>query len=212
MRKTIKALLWIVGIAVLVGVVLRGVVIATWTVPDDPWLSVSVAPTLRGGDLVLMLTRGSPGFGDLVRCSDPDNPGGFVVGRIVAEEGDAIEMAGGILRIGGTRYDATESCTKTRFTVQHPDTGSEIEMRCSRVEMGGSWHFRGNLAKPRTQENFQRTVDRDRVFLLSDNRDMHQDSRDFGPLLKSTCKERIFFRLWSKAGFTETESRMTYIR
>ena len=42
---------------------------------------------LAEGDLVLLL-RSTPKVGDLVRCADPDQPGRYVVGRLVAEQGE----------------------------------------------------------------------------------------------------------------------------
>jgi len=89
MGKFTKALLWTAGILAGVALILRLLLLKAWTVPDDPRLAASVAPTLGGGDVVLVLTRGSPGFGDLVRCKDPEDPPRFVVGRIAGLAGDA---------------------------------------------------------------------------------------------------------------------------
>lgn len=49
------------------------------------------------------------------------------------------------------------------------------------------------------------------LFLISDNRDYHQDSRDFGAVPVEACRERIVFRLLGKGGWSDDKSRFTYI-
>lgn len=91
MGKYQKALVWTIGTLAVVALLLRVFLFKVWTVPDDPALGASVAPTLGAGDTVLVLTRGAPGFGELVRCRDPEDVSRFVVGRIVGVEGDVVE-------------------------------------------------------------------------------------------------------------------------
>lgn len=211
MNKLVKAIVWIAGILVVVGVILRLVAFKVWKIPDDPVLSASVAPTLVGGDTVLLLTRGTPHFGDLVRCPDPENPTRWVVGRIAGTAGDVVEVNGRMLTVNNTRYDSTSSCKKPRMVVPHPSTGSDVEVFCEVVEMGGGWHYRASGAQSQPQTKTRVEVPPGMVFLLSDNRLHHDDSTDFGVLPASSCKERIVYRLWSKAGWKDDEARMTYI-
>jgi hypothetical protein len=51
-----------------------------------------------------------------------------------------------------------------------------------------------------------------KTFLVSDNRRFPYDSRNYGSVDSSTCKESIFFRLVSKNGFLDVKPRFTYIR
>jgi signal peptidase I len=212
MQKLLRILAWTVGGFAVVCVLLRLTVLETWTVPDDPWLAASVAPTMRAGDLVIVLTAGSSAFGDLVRCPDPEDASRFVVGRIVGQSGDNIELVGRTLRVNGTPYNATEACAEGNFTVDHPDSGDETELECSRVEIGGGWHFRGALPRHNRQNDVKKDVGEGRVFLLSDNRDIHDDSRDFGTVAQEACKQRIVFRLWGAGGWTDSDRRMTVVR
>lgn len=213
MSKYLRFLAWTVGIIAVVVGLLRLVLFEAWTVPeDDSWLGASVAPTLQAGDTVLLLTRGTPGFGDLVRCTDPEDPSDWVIGRIIGLERDQIEVQEGSLSVNGTRYRSAEACKKTEFTIEHPDTGSEIELRCSRVEMGGGWHFVGSLTKRKKSDNKKHQVGVGLVYLLSDNRSFHDDSRDFGPVPAESCSERIVFRLWSSDGWSDSERRLDVIR
>jgi signal peptidase I len=48
-----------------------------------------------------------------------------------------------------------------------------------------------------------------KLFLVSDNRSMHEDSRDFGQVDASTC-EHIVFRLWGEH-YTDSSRRFTII-
>jgi signal peptidase I len=77
--------------------------------------------------------------------------------------------------------------------------------------MGGGWFTRGNERKAATQTASKTEVGPGMVFLLSDNIDFHDDSRDYGTLEASTCTEKIVFRLWSDGGFKDEENRLSYI-
>jgi signal peptidase I len=212
MQKLQKFLLWTIGIAVVLVVILRFTLFEVWTIPNDPWLAASIAPTLSGGDTVLVLTRGTPALGDLVRCKDPEKPDKSVVGRIVGMPGDSVEIRGPTLTVNSTNYIASEACEKPTFTVKHPESGHETTFGCSRVEMRSGWHFRGTATKATTSNDKTAQVGAGRYYLLSDNRDLHDDSRDFGALPQESCKRRIVFRLWGAKGWSDSEHRMTFIR
>lgn len=211
MEKLLKFLLWTCGIGIALAVAGRLLLYEVWTIPSEPWLAASIAPTLGPGDTVLILSRGEPGFGDLVRCTDPEKEG-YVVGRIVGTAHDQVEVEGRSLRVNGTRYDATEACVEPRFNVQHPDTGSNIDVACSRVEMSGGWHFRGTSERYSQSNDDEHRVGEGRVYLLSDNRDLHDDSRDFGAIPLDSCIGPIFLRLWGPGGWTESRRRLDVIR
>ena len=211
MEKLGKTLAWVIGTLLVIGGVLRLTLFETWKVPHNPYLAASLAPTLRAGDTVLLLTRGVPGQGDLVRCPDPEKPNSFVVGRIVGLPGDHVFIQGFTPVINGQRYTANDACQESRFVVKDPDTQTEMEMTCSRVEMGGDWHYQGTSKRPMTLADYKKNVGTGRVFLLSDNRVMHDDSRDFGLVDQASCNRRIVFRLWSAKGWLDSKSRMTMI-
>lgn len=212
MDKLLKFLLWTGGILAALIAVGRLLLFEGWTVPDDPYTAASIAPTLRAGDYVLVLTRGDSSFGDLVRCPDPDDNSRYVIGRIAGLGGDDVEIQGPMLRVNGKSYTATEACTEPSFLVQHPETRNDVELQCSRVEMGGGWHYRGTTGKQSPSNDHKKSVGTENVYLLSDNRELHEDSRDFGTVPHASCHQRIFFRLWSAAGWGDVESRMTLIR
>lgn len=213
MSKFIRFLLWTIAILAVVGAILRLTLFESWVIPEDhTWLAASVEPTLRGGDAVLLLVRGTPGFGDLVRCADPDDPSGYVVGRIVGVENDAVDVQGARLLVNGTPYNSTEACEQRELTIQHPDTGADVQLQCGRVDLGGTWHFRASSRKHNPSDDRKITVGPGQVFLLSDNRPYHLDSRDFGPVQLDSCDARIVYRLWGRDGWTDSSRRMDVIR
>src|SRR5438132_14233881 len=94
MAKFVRFLGWTLGVIAVLCIFARILFMKVWTIPDDPVLGASLSPTLRAGDTVLVLTRGTPGFGDLVRCPDPEEPATFVVGRVAGVAGDIVETQG----------------------------------------------------------------------------------------------------------------------
>jgi len=210
-EKFTKALLWTtLGIVAVAGL-LRLFLFKTWTLPTDLTLSASVAPTLKGGDTVLLLTRGTRGFGDLVRCADPDEPGKFIVGRILGVEGDVVEIQGRQVKVNGRNYNPVEACPERKRTVIHPSSEQEIPFECGKVEMAGGWHYRGHTKTNILPVNSKTEVGTGMVFLLSDDIDLHDDSRDFGTVEKSACAERVIFRFWGEGGWSDEDARMSYI-
>lgn len=210
MQKLLKGLLWTAGIVALLLVVLRLVAFKVWTIPDDPVLAASIAPTLRAGDRVVILTRGTPGFGELVRCPDPDDPQRFVVGRVAGFGGDKVSWSGPSLVVDGKSYGGQSRCEEGAIAeIPHPTTGAPVEVSCEMVEMGGVIHKRGGVPPedklPLPAADEVTTVQDNMVYLASDNRDYHDDSRDFGLLPRASCSERIVFRLWGKEGFFKDE-------
>ncbi len=198
-------------LAVLVGLA-RAVAIRWWRVPDDdPWLQASIAPTLQGGDWVLLWRLTAPHLGDLVLCPEPNHPTRPVIARIAAQGGQRIEIEGGQVRLNGHAASAEQSCLDDKFTVVDPQTRLPLEQTCTLEKMGGGIHQRGDV-KGQPSEPVTATLENDRVFLVSDNRQLPYDSRDFGSVEEASCKETVFFRLVGAKGFSDVTHRLTFIR
>lgn len=212
MQKFFKGLGWTLAILAVIALGLRALVLDVWVIPEDPSLNASIAPTLASGDVVLVLTRGTPGFGELVRCPDPDTPGGYVVGRIAGVGGDVVETDGHLLTVNARRYDAESTCPEAKMFIKHPSTGNDVEIGCDEVVMGTGKHMRGHSPKGPLERKLRHEVRPGTVFLLSDNRNLHDDSRDYGSMPVESCKQRVFFRLWSKGGWADEAHRFTYVR
>jgi len=212
MRKLGRGLLWVaLVLAVIVGIA-RATVLRWWRVPEgDPYLEASIAPTLRGGDLVVLWRLGKPHFGDLVMCPEPNAPDRSVIGRIAGESGDDIQVEGAKLTVNGRGAETEHACD--RFTVSHPATQQAVEQDCAVEAIAGVLHMRGGvqdagvLPSPVNQK-----VSDGKVFLLSDNRRLPYDSRDFGLVDRDTCSELVVFRIVSRAGFFDEKARFTFIK
>jgi signal peptidase I len=211
-RKLVRFLLWT---AVIVGGVIglaRLVAIRWWRVPsDDPVLEASIAPTLRGGDLVVLWRATAPRFGELVLCPEPDATDRVVIGRIAGEDGDKVLVVESNVTVNGKQAGTERACDA--FEVVDPNTGAEVKQRCEVESFEGRAHMRGSTAGQRLAPPPQeREVATGHVFLLSDNRQYPYDSRDFGTAERSTCREAVVFRLVSKDGYFDQKNRFTFIQ
>lgn len=211
MRSFLRGVFWVIGVLAVIGLILRLTVMEPWVIPDDAVLGVSMAPTLAASDTVILWTKGERGFGDLVRCTDPEDAQRWVVGRIVGLEGDTVEIEGGIVRVNGTRYGTSDSCQKSTMELTD-ERGNQYTATCSRVEMAGGWHFRAMVRGESPESPVKSVVGPGRVYLVSDNRSLHDDSRDFGAVPAETCKDLIVYRLWQREGFFGSEERLTNVR
>ena len=212
MRKMFKVLFWVaLVLGVLIGLA-RLTVLRWWRVPtDDAYLTASISPTLRGGDLILLWRLSKPGFGDLVLCPEPKHPGRVVIGRLVGEPRDEIELLGSEIVVNRVRQKAPVNCGK--FDENAPDTGIPTEQYCSEEDLGGVTHLRGELtSKDIRPPDLKTTVPNGQVWLVSDNRQFPYDSREFGPVDRASCEESVFFRLIGKDGFLDTSRRNQIVR
>jgi signal peptidase I len=213
MEKLLRFVFWtLLLLGVVVGVA-RATALRWWRVPTaDPFFEASVAPTLRGGDLVILWRLTKPSYADLVACPEPGAPERLVVGRIVAEPGDKVTLNDDRVTVNGKASATERGCTEHRFTVRDPNTGTEVTQECSIENLFGNLHMhgtaRGHRVLPRSESH---EVGEGRVFLLSDNRLYPWDSRNYGTVERATCRETVLFRLVGREGFADVASRFTLI-
>lgn len=211
MRKFLHFLLWTVAILGAVIGLGRAFAIRWIRVPNDLVMAASVEPTLEGGDLILLWRLTAPAFGNLVVCPDPDNAGQVVIGRIVAEAGDTIEIAGDLVTVNGQRSETEMACDD--FVAVDPNTQTEVEQRCSVEVLGTHKHTIGQTS---AQKNVPKPV-KDEVmageaYLVSDNRLFPYDSRDYRAVQRSACPEAVVFRLVGRNGWGDAAKRLSFIR
>jgi signal peptidase I len=216
MRKMFRFLFWV---ALVVGgliAVLRLTAIRWWRVPaDDKYLTASISPSVRAGDLIVLWRLTKPGFGDLVLCPEPGHPDRVVIGRLVGEPGDQVEVTRANITVNGQPLRTEGRCTRSPFKENAPDSGVEVEQPCSLEEVGGGVHERGEVPLSGVSApNDAKTeaVPQGQVWLVSDNRLFPYDSRDYGPVERATCRETVFFRLVGTGGFFDSTTRNQYIR
>jgi signal peptidase I len=145
-----------------------------------------------------------------VRCVEPKGQR-FVVGRVAGLEGDRVEVQGSALTVNKTRYMSESACPEPKSTVLHPVGGNPVEISCGRVSMGGGFHKVGASVSAVPEQKIVATVQPGYLFLVSDNRTLHFDSRDFGMLPASACKTRPILRLWGKDGWSDGGHRLSPI-
>ncbi|HEX4515127.1 MAG TPA: signal peptidase I [Polyangiaceae bacterium] len=210
-RRAIRPMFWLAFVcAALVGVVF--VFFETWTVPgDDPQFAVSIEPTLSVGDLLLVSrSAGGTGDGALVRCTDPDAPARFVAGRVVGQPGDAVEFNGGSMLVNNQTPTASIACDPAVVHVKNPATQEDEDLSCFLEELGGGTHAALHSSKNLAGRDSKAEVEPGKVFIASDNRPMHLDSRDFNTLVPGNC-HRIALRLWSANGWLDAKKRLTVL-
>lgn len=190
-----------------VGLLLHLFVVEAWLVPEgaegeeDERLAASVEPNLRGGDRVLVLRRTVPRPGQLARCVSPSDPSRFVVGRVFGREGDVVDVRGENSFVNGKVLHARQSCTPRMVT--EPKTGRGVELSCAWFESGGTGYavLSSRSAAP-SASSVPVRVESGTLYLASDNRYLHEDSRDFGLVDASSCAP-VVVRLWGASPFDE---------
>jgi signal peptidase I len=213
-RALFKFVVWMALFLGGIVAVLRATCMTFWTMPDeDPVLSLSVAPTLEAGDVLVLWRVGNPNFGELVRCPDPETPGRFIVGRLLGEGGDNIVAEMASVTVNNRFIGSRRACAPPQLTVLDPYTGEAFDLSCEIEAAGGVEYTRARATNPpeHPPEAFRVKVPDGKVFLASDNRHYHDDSRDFGLVPKDSCKERIIYRLWSARGWFDEKRRMMLI-
>lgn len=205
-----KAFLWLLlAVGVLAGVG-YGVFVDTWTITeDDPRLAASLAPNAAVGDSVLVSRDFGARLGWLVRCPDPLASDRYVVGRVIGTYGQELTIDHGRLMVNHHLASTTSSCLETKVPVFNPAVGADVEEYCSFEEVGSSRH--ATLALPNAVETkFETRVNSGQVFLASDNRTLHYDSRDYGQVDPNTC-QHIVFRLVGPNGWSDSDHRLTFL-
>ena len=213
MRSYIKFLAWTFGVVGAIVLVLYLALFDVWRIPaDDPVLAVSIQPNLQPGDLVLVSRHGMPSFGQLARCIDPDQPGRFVIGRVVGEQNDVVDFQQEVLVVNNKHEVSPGPCEGgDRKVLVNPVNQDEVNLACHREEFAGMTH--GILTAgegEKVEDSTHAVVDPGRVYLLSDDRHLHQDSRDFGQINPATC-QHITYRLWSQQGIGDSAHRFSFI-
>ena len=150
---------------IIIGYVLIRLIITPYRISDN-----SMTPGLKKGELIFILKIGKPALGDIVLIKSPIDPEKVLLKRIIALEGDTIEIRNKIL------YRNDE---KMRFRWKTISADARIfPMRFTR---------RDNLAVIR--------IKRKQYFILGDNLDHSFDSRTFGPVHEEDIIGKLFLKI-----------------
>jgi signal peptidase I len=210
MRTWIKFFAWLAAIVGAVGLVMHLLFFDVWKVPlDDPLLAASIEPTLSAGDLVVVMRRTSVARGELLRCTDPESPGRFVVARAIGRFGEQIELHDELVSLDGKRTPSPRACDPPAVTVHDPRIDDDVTLSCSQEDFG-DMTFPVLRANERPEGPTKATVEATRWFLVSDDRHVHLDSRDYGQVDPETC-QHVVFRILGRGGFADSRRRLTII-
>jgi signal peptidase I len=210
MRGWLKLLFWAVAIGGGVFLVLYETLFDVWRIPvDDPVLSASIEPTLTAGDLIVLSRHGTPGRSELLRCPDPEAPGRYVIARAIARSGENLALDGEIATVDEHRTPSPHACESPTKTMFDPSRNEDIDLTCSIEDYAGT-EFTVLRSAAHPVPPMHVTVQPGLWFLLSDNRHLHLDSRDYGQLDTSNCKH-IVFRIVGVRGISDSRSRLSII-
>jgi signal peptidase I len=170
-RERIKDIIEAVLIALVIAVILRIFVVQAYRVDSD-----SMAGTMIRGDFIFVnkfyYHFGEPKAGDIIVFEYPLNPTKDYIKRIVATEGQTVEIIAKQLYIDGA-------------PVQLPSEARFTDDKIVPAEFSNR-DFYGPKEVPVGH-----------VFVLGDNRDNSQDSRTWGFLDKSMIKGKAMFTYFS---------------
>ena len=199
---------WLSGITGAILLLLYLFVFDTWVVPsDDKPLAISVLPVLKPQDRLLVRRGAVPTRNELARCTSPEPGQQYVVGRVVAVGGERLEITNERALVNGKGEVGRFGCT--RLTMLHPVTQTEQTLACTTIETGASTSYEVLTSIEYPEGTRSALIEPGKLYLLSDNRHLHKDSRDFGQIDASTC-ERISFRIWGES-FTDGSRRFNLI-
>lgn len=202
-----RAAAWVAAILGAVCLLLYLFVFDTWVVPsDDPGLLASMLPNVYANDRLVIVRGGQPKVGQLARCASPDPTKPYVIGRVFGTAGDVVEIKNERVFTNGKAPTNRHACPAVTF--YHPVSGQPVTLSCG-VEETGAWSYSFLLHTEFPEGERRSVVEPGRMYLVSDNRHMHKDSRDFGQVDASTC-EHVVFRLWGDR-FTDSTRRFTLL-
>ena len=152
------------ALGIIAGFVICRIFIVTIPMPDD-----SMQPGLKAGDILVLLKHVKPAPGDIVMLMSPGEPGTALIKRVIAAEGDTVEIRDKIIRINGVIPDfkwKTKSTDKRIFPM--------------------NFTYRDNMPAVKMKRN--------EYFVLCDNLDRGFDSRSLGIIPGAIIAGRLVYR------------------
>jgi signal peptidase I len=172
-KPSIKGYIEVIVLAILIAFILRTFVVQAYKIPSS-----SMEDSLLGGDFILVnklyYHYKEPRSGEIIVFKYPLNPSKDMVKRVVATEGQTVEITNKMVYVDGK-------------IVPDPLLAKHVDPRILPVDYS-------------TRDNFgPAQVPAGHLFVLGDNRDDSQDSRDWGFLDMSYIKGKAVIVYWSWA-------------
>lgn len=167
MARRVLSVLEFVVILLVVFLLLR-LVIQPYTIPSG-----SMEDTIMTGDMVMAekvsYYIGAPAVGDIVTFEDPEDPSRTLIKRVIATEGQVVDLRDGELYIDGILQDEPYTQGKPSY----PLSG-----------LGG------------VSISYPYTVPEGEVWVMGDNRTNSQDSRYFGSVPIESVTAKAVMKYW----------------
>ncbi len=157
-------------LALIVGGLFLGLVLCRIFIIPCHVSESAMSPTFISGNRVFFFRFGKPSNGDIVLIKSPVQNGYYLVRRIIAVEGDGVEIKDREIYVNGTPF-------------QRPWLQSGKDNR----SLAMSFTYRDNMPFIK--------LERGQVFVMGDNRDETFDSRSFGPVQKKAIKGTLLYAL-----------------
>ena len=191
MKDFAKGLFKFLGVLVILAAIAAGVLYGFFVKVLEVGHN-GMAPTMILGDQVLVWKTQQLGLGEVALCAHPQQPGVYVLGRVVGRPGQVVGMERGTLTINGETPSVD-----LLDVVAFPDAelGRSVRMRRAREVILDHDHplFWREDSEPRMRR--PHTV-QGGLFLMNDNRTHRgEDSRTFGEVAPASCVGRVFLRL-----------------
>lgn len=149
---------------VLLGFILFRGFFVTFRIQDD-----SMEPNIGKGNLLLVRKHVTPAPGDAVLVESPVDPGRYLVKRVLAHEGDTVEIRDKSITLNGQAHEFTVKVLRSDPRVFPLSFSSRDTMPS--VKLG-----------------------RNEYFLIGDNLDYSFDSRAFGPVKGNLIAGKIAYK------------------
>lgn len=171
-RRTGSSILGYLGtviLAVLIAFLLRTFVVGVYQVPSG-----SMLDTIQIGDMLVgekvTLNFEEPKRGDIVTFESPRDPATTLIKRVVATEGQEVDLKDGVLYVDGVPESASYTEGKPTYSLSEMEGSAGIQ--------------------------YPYVVPDGCVFVMGDNRTNSADSRFFGPVSVKAVTSRALFIYW----------------
>ena len=177
--RSTPALLELLGTvvtALVLALVIRVFVAETYAVPTGSMLeTIQLGDRLVGEKVTLHWDDPNPG--DIVTFDDPEDTGSTLIKRVIATEGQVVDLQEGYVYVDGQLLDEPYTLGKPSYELDaHADNLSE-------------------------NVSFPLEVPAGHVWVMGDNRTNSLDSRYFGPIPVDSITSRGLFIYWPPADF-----------
>ncbi len=191
MQELLKFILGLVVVAALVAGVLRILIFKVVRVETN-----DMVPTLVSGDWIAVYTGGDITHGDVMVCRHPKDPARWIVLRTIGLPDDVLSMGGNRLRINDDPIHHEVEGTFKYYDQGDRGEPFEYELRMERETFFGRVYYVGTRADSQRSE-FPKVKVEKGLYLIGDNRNLGEDSREFGEVEPADCIGQAFFVLWA---------------